>query len=374
MIYRNFKCLIKISQLGFGAMRLPLKDPLRPEEIDENLANEMIEYAVAGGINYFDTAWGYHRRQSEMFLGRALKPYREKILLATKLPIYLVEKKGDPERILNQQLKRLNTEWIDMYLLHGLNQDSWKMVKEFDVLDFLQRKKGEEFRFVGFSFHDEFNLFTEIIDAFPWDLCLIHLNYVDTHHQAGIRGLEYAYDKGVPVFIMEPLRGGKLARNLPPEIMSIIEKTGKSPVQFALQFLFNRPEITCVLSGMSTLKEVRVNIEFAAHDYRNYLTEKDLNLYQKVRELFLRRVPIPCTLCRYCLPCREGIPIPFLISLYNDAITYNSFDDSSREYNLFIRPDQKPDRCTDCGECEKKCPQGIEIRSVIKEIDQKLSR
>ncbi|MEO0095937.1 MAG: aldo/keto reductase [candidate division WOR-3 bacterium] len=371
MIYRDFgKTGVKISQLGFGCMRFPLLDENDFKSINKPEAAKILYYAIDNGINYLDTAYGYHSGESEVFLGEVLKPeYRKKIYLATKLPVYLVKEKGDSEKYLNEQLTKLKTETIDMYLLHGLSKDSWQTVQKFDILKFLDDtlKKGK-IRFAGFSFHDELPLFKEIINAYPWSFCLLHINYVDNDIQAGIKGLEYAYSKGLGVIIMEPLRGGKLARNVPEEVLNIIahSKFKQTPAEFAFRYLYNRPEVSCVLSGMSTMEQVKQNIEFASVEHRDTLTEDELKLYEQAKKFFKSRTKINCTGCNYCSDCPQKIPISFIFEIYNDAYMYNAFDESKRMYKIFIKDERKADKCTECGQCEDRCPQKIGIINELK--------
>ncbi len=371
MIYHDFgKTKIKISQLGFGCMRFPLLDENDFKSINRLEATKMLYYAIDNGINLFDTAYGYHSGKSELFLGDVLTPeYRKKIHLATKLPVYLVKEKGDSERYLNEQLSRLRTETIDMYLLHGLSKDSWQTVKIFDILKFLDDalKKGK-IRFAGFSFHDELPLFKEIINAYHWSFCLIHVNYVDNDIQAGMKGIEYAYSKGLGIIIMEPLRGGKLARNVPEEVLNIIarSKFKQTPAEFAFRYLYNRPEVSCVLSGMSSMEQVKQNISFASLEHRNTLTKEELRLYEEAKNFYKSRIKINCTGCNYCADCPQEIPISFIFEIFNDAYMYNAFDESKWMYKNFIKDERKADKCTECGQCEDRCPQKIEIIKELK--------
>jgi predicted aldo/keto reductase-like oxidoreductase len=361
---------IKISQLGFGAMRFPLIDQYDPTTIDEPMATKMLRYAIDNGVNYLDTAYPYHRQASESFLGRSLKgSYRQKVYLATKMPVWLVKSKEDPQKYFEEQLKRLQSDCIDMYLLHSLGKNAWQTTNEYDILNFLDRiRKSGQIRFTGFSCHDELPLFKEIVDAYPWTLCLIQLNYVDDHSQAGLEGLEYAYEKGLAVMIMEPLRGGKLAGNVPREIMNIIGRSywKQTPAQFALRWVLNRPEVSCVLSGMSSLQQVRENVAFAAHEHMNTITPGEMELYTEAKGLYQRRTKVNCTQCGYCMPCSQKIPISFILELYNDACMYNAVDDSRRMYKIFVTPEKRADQCTMCRECEDKCPQHIQIVNSLK--------
>ncbi len=375
MVYRNLgQTGIKISQLGFGCMRFPLLDENDFKSINKPEATKLLYYAIDNGINLLDTAYGYHSGESEVFLGEVLTPeYRKKIYLATKLPVYLVKEKGDSEKYLNEQLSKLKTDTIDMYLLHGLNKDFWQTVQKFDILKFLDDSLNSgKIRYAGFSFHDEFPLLEEIINSYPWSFCLLHINYVDNDIQAGIKGLEYAHGKGLGVMIMEPLRGGKLAKNVPEEVLKIIfqSKFKQTPVEFAFRYLYNYPEVSCVLSGMSSIEQVKENIKFASQEHKNTLDENEIELYKKTKDFFKSRIKINCTGCNYCAECPQKIPISFIFEIYNDAYMYNAFDESKRMYKMFIKEERKADKCAECGQCEEICPQKIEIVKQLKNAHQ----
>ena len=352
-------------------MRFPLHDIYDPTMINEPLATKMLHYGIDHGINYVDTAYPYHRETSEIFLGRVLKgSYRQKIYLSTKMPVWRVQSKTDPQKYFDEQLKRLQTDHIDMYLLHSLGKSTWKTVRDHDILVSIDKfLKVGKIRFAGFSYHGELPLFKEIVDAYPWLFCLIQLNYVDDHYQAGLEGLEYAHEKGLVVVIMEPLRGGKLANNVPDEVLSIIKQSQwpQTPAQFALRWILNRPEVSCVLSGMSSLNQVEENIAFASHEHVDTLTPNELRLYAQAKEFYLGRTKVNCTQCGYCMPCPQKIPISSILELYNDACMYDAVADSQRMYKVFVKPENRADQCTECGECEEKCPQSIPIMSVLKE-------
>lgn len=377
MIYRavgNNKT--EISQLGFGAMRFPLTEEYDPTAINEEAATRMLHYAIDNGINVIDTAYPYHRQTSEIFLGKALKgSYRQKVYLSTKMPVWLVQSKSDPQKYFDEQLKRLQTDHIDMYLLHSLGKRSWSTVNKNDILRFLDRiLEAGKVRYVGFSYHDELPLFKKIVDVYSWNSCLIQLNYVDKHYQAGLGGLEYAYGKGLAVWVMEPLRGGKLANNVPEEVLDIIRRSKwkQTPAEFALRWVLNRPEVSCVLSGMSSVEQVKANIEFASQDHRDTLTRDELVLYEQARGIYESRTKVACTQCGYCMPCARKIPISFILELYNDTCMYDAVEDSRWSYRVFVKPENRADQCTQCGECEEKCPQHIEIMDALKEAHRLL--
>lgn len=292
MQYRNFgKLDFKPSALGFGVMRLPLVKEGGPEsEIDEPKATEMINFAIDNGVNYLDTSYVYHKGQSEVFLGKILTPERRgKVKIASKLSLWNTENKNDPEKLLEEQLRRLRTERIDFYLLHGLNKERWEKVKNFDIVEWAEKKVVEgKIGHLGFSFHDEYSLFQEIIDSYDkWDFCQIQYNFLDENFEAGKKGLKYAAQKGLGVVIMEPLLGGKLA-NPPKEAQEVWDKSEpkRTPVDWALQWLWNQPEVSIVLSGMSTLEQVKENIGSADRAKENSLTPAELKVFDQVREQY----------------------------------------------------------------------------------------
>jgi predicted aldo/keto reductase-like oxidoreductase len=295
-------------------MRLPLKDR-DPANVDEPESIRMIRYAIDHGVNYLDTAYGYHSGQSERIVGRALQDgYRQRIRLATKLPVQLVESAKDFDRILNEQLERLQTDKLDFYLLHGLNGRSWAKVRDLGILRWAEDTMAEgRFDHLGFSFHDDYDAFQEIVDAYDnWTLSQIQYNYMDVDYQAGRRGLEYAAGKGLAVVVMEPLRGGRLA-NVPPEQVARVWESApqkRSPVEWALLWVWNQPEVAVALSGMSAMEHVVENVAVAARSGAGTLTADDLALFDSVQEAYQGSYPVPCTSCGYCMPCPNGVEIP----------------------------------------------------------------
>ncbi|MGC8942491.1 MAG: aldo/keto reductase [Caldisericia bacterium] len=368
MNYREFKKgRINVSILGFGAMRFPTLGS--DAEIDILKTEKMLDYAIDSGVNYIDTAFPYHNGMSEVFLGEYFekRKIRNKIFLATKMPVWKVEKKDDFDFYFNIQLNRLKVDFVDFYLLHSLWKGSWEKVKNLGVLDWLIKKKKEgRIRFIGFSFHDKFEIFKEIVDSFDWDFCQIQLNYMDINYQAGEKGLSYAFEKGVQVIIMEPLKGGKLAS--PPEsVLKIFDsfEIKRTPVEWALSFLFNKKEVLTVLSGMSDLNHVIENIEIASKYSVNFLSEKDLKILEKAKDEWLNIKSIDCTNCKYCLPCPYGVNIPKNFEIYNEGVRYNDFKEASYDYE-FLKEEERASNCRECGECEEKCPQSLPIRKLLK--------
>ena len=360
-----------ISSLGFGCMRFPTT----PDgKIEEKMSLEMLRYAYKNGVNYYDTAWPYHNGESEPLLGKFLKEVdRKKVYVATKLPCWLIKSRQDMDEYLNRQLERLQTDYIDYYLLHSLNKKAWPELQKHGVLDFLDKAKADgKIRYAGFSFHDHYPVFSRIIRAYDWDFTQIMLNYLDTHYQAGLRGYQLALDRGLGIVIMEPLRGGKLVAPIPVEVDKIWKKSkdNRSYVERALSWVWNLPGCTVLLSGMSNMEQVKENIQLANKCVANQLDENDLKLYKKVRREYIRRIAIPCTECRYCLPCPAGVGIPFVLGLYNEAIMFDDRKRHKREYLTFLPEAMRADKCTRCGECLPKCPRKIQIPDEMEKIDK----
>jgi predicted aldo/keto reductase-like oxidoreductase len=369
--YRDFgQTGFKASALGFGAMRLPVHEGPdgKPDfkSIDHDLANAMLRRAVEGGVNYVDTAWMYHEDSCETWLGKALQGgWRERVKLATKMPVWSVEKPSDFDRILGVQLERLQTDRIDFYLLHSLDAAHWKAVVEHDQLGAAERALADgRIGHLGFSFHGAYEDFETILAATDlWEFVQIQYNYMDEDYQAGRRGLELAAGKGLGVIVMEPVRGGALARNLPPQVQEVWDEAPvkRSPVEWALQWVWSHPEVSFLLSGMSTMQHVEDNLAYADRSLPGLLTGEELALVARVRDLYRELSPIPCTSCRYCMPCPQGVSIPDVLELYNDAHMYDNLPRQQMAYRVFFADNERADSCTACGECVDKCPQGIDV-------------
>lgn len=375
MQYRYFtKDQLKVSQLGFGCMRFPTFEG-DSSKIDKNLATKMLHYAIDNGVNYIDTAYPYHQGNSEAFVGEALKGgYREKIFLATKLPVWLTNSYEDFEKYLNEQLERLQTEYIDFYLLHALSENTWNKIYELKVLDFLdEAKKKGKIKYAGFSFHDELNVFKNIVDSYSWDFCQIQLNYMDRNYQAGVEGMRYAKSKDISMVIMEPIKGGKLS-NAPDEILEIWNRSQikRTPAEWALNWIFNHDEVSVVLSGMSTMEQVMQNIETASKAKANSLTKEEVGLIDEVTDYYKKRIKVGCTGCEYCLPCPQNVAIPSIFQMYNNVYVYGTERESKEAYKRLIDSQKDASQCVECGACQQACPQHLEIIQFLKDADKVL--
>lgn len=358
-----------VSLLGLGCMRFPLNED---GTIDEAQAEAMIGRALNAGINYIDTAYPYHKGESEPFLGRALKKYpRNSFYLATKLPVWLVNSVEDAERLFKEQLSRLQTKYIDYYLLHALDAGRWeKLVKE-GIIEWAEAKKASgKIRHLGFSFHDTYPVFREILTYRQWDFCQIQYNYMDEHSQAGVEGLRYAHARGIPVIIMEPLRGGRLVNLLPESAKELFaqDEEHRTPAELALKWLYDQPEVTCVLSGMNSMEMVEQNVRTASEYGVGCMTESDRALVEAVRQEITKHVKVGCTGCGYCMPCPRGVDIPGTFRCYN-AMYSEGKKSGRRDYlqcTAFRKNPASASQCVGCGKCEQHCPQHIEIRGELK--------
>ncbi|MHA2400691.1 MAG: aldo/keto reductase [Promethearchaeota archaeon] len=391
MKYRKMGSLgWEVSALGFGAMRLPMTPQM---SVDEEEAIKMIRYAINNGVNYVDTAYPYHNGESEVVVGKALKEgYREKVHLATKSPLWMIKKADDFDTFLNEQIERLQTT-PDIYLFHGLNKGRLDKIKNLKLIEKAEAAKEKGLiKYIGFSFHDNFETFKEIIDYYNWDCCQIQYNYLDIEYQAGTKGVQYAASKGIALIIMEPIRGGKLAiperaLSRKPEIKEILDKSSdkRSMPDWALQFVWNHPEVSVVLSGMSTMQQVVENVESANNSGINILTEEESNTISELREAYGKYIIVPCTSCGYCLPCPNGVNIPQILRLINDlyyyggrgrpriAFFYNRMAKTEEDYEKRKAAGEEVEGaatlCIQCGECLDKCPQQIEIPDFMEKAN-----
>ena len=363
-----------VSVLGYGCMRFTTK----AGSIDLDKAEKEIMAAIEGGVNYFDTAYVYGG--SEAALGEILKRNnaRDRINIATKLPHYLVKKTDSMEKYFQEQLKRLQTDHVDYYLMHMLTDvNTWERLKALGVQEWIEeKKKSGAIRQVGFSYHGNSDMFCQLVDAYHWDFCQIQYNYMDEHSQAGVNGLKYAASKGLPVVIMEPLRGGKLARNLPPEAMKAFERypVKRSPAEWAFRWLWNQPEVTCVLSGMNSMQMLNENLRAADTCRVGELTDSDHALLEKAAQAINAKMKVGCTGCRYCMPCPQHVDIPGIFAAYNRVYTENKIA-GLREYFMNTGLRRNPTgagNCVQCGKCEIHCPQQIPIRKMLQEAKKTL--
>jgi predicted aldo/keto reductase-like oxidoreductase len=391
VLYREIgKCGDKVSVLGYGCMRFPKKNL----GIDEARTEKQIISAIERGVNYFDTAYLYNAGKSESVLGNTLaKGYRNKVLVATKIPTPLVNSVKDMETALDTQLRRLKTDRIDCYLMHSIvTKGGWQRLKDSGVANFLEKaKKDGKIRRAGFSYHGDRFQFNDIIDDYPWDFCQIQYNYLDEHFQARVEGLRYAAAKGLGVIVMEPLRGGLLVREMPPEINAIWEKAviKRTPAEWALRWIWNHPEVSVVLSGMNEESHIDENIRIAENALPNSLSAGELELIEEVRSALSGILKIGCTGCGYCMPCPAGVNIPACFNCYNSR---HLFRDRSGSKVSGAAPNvpivaymmstggmdsgqpSYASLCRNCGQCESRCPQGLPIRDNLRAVAREMER
>ena len=337
----------------------------------------MIRHAIDGGVNYLDTAYLYHGGNSERVVGEALKDgYREKVKIATKLPVGSITAYAEFDKILDEQLARLQTGRIDFYLLHGLTQARWQFVRDLGVIAWAEGAlRDGRIGHLGFSFHDSYEAFKGIVDAYDgWTLAQVQYNYTDEEYQAGTRGVRYAAEKGLAVVVMEPLLGGRLAD--PPDAIKALWQsaaTRRSPAEWGLQWLWNQPEVSVVLSGMSTMPQVVENLASADRSRVGSLGADELQLVARARDLYGALFPIPCTQCRYCMPCPNGVDIPLNLLTFNRGVGMGVMRSSSQRYASWS-PDARASACIQCRECEEKCPQGIPVADWMPYLEEVLGK
>ena len=373
MNYRDDKKGEKLSLLGYGCMRFTKKG----NSIDLDKAEKELMRAIELGVNYFDTAYIYSG--SEVAVGEIFERnhVREKVKIATKLPQYMIRNRAAIDKYYNEELQRLRTDYIDYYLMHMLTDTvAWENLVKLGIKEWVADKKARgEIRNVGFSYHGDTKMFKQIIDAYDWDFCQIQYNYLDETTQAGVEGLKYAASKGIPVVIMEPLRGGKLV-NLPKEAMGLIEKSSKgwSSAELGLRWLWNQPEVTVVLSGMNSIEMVEENCRIAGNTEPDSFDDADYELVEKIKKILLEKTKVGCTGCRYCMPCPKGVDIPAIFACYNNMFS-DGKTEARFEFARLVGVRKEPafaSQCIECGKCEMHCPQHIEIRKKLKEADKAL--
>ncbi len=374
MLYRKMpKTNERLSALGFGCMRLPV---LTDGQIDKKRAIAQIRHAIDQGVNYIDTAWPYHGGQSEPLVGKALEDgYRDKAYIATKLPSWMVRDRAHMDVFLDAQLKRLKTDHIDYYLIHNLAGPMWDRLKQIQVLEFLDRaKQSGKIKYTGFSFHGRVDDFQTIVDDYPWEFCQIQYNYLDEFHQAGTQGLEYAAQKKLGIIIMEPLRGGNLGLpEPPPEVKAVWQEATvtRTPVEWALRWVWDHPQVTAVLSGMNEEAHIKENLRIAATAPANCLTHIEHGLIKRAADTYKRLMKVNCTGCEYCKPCPVGVNISGAFELLNRLHLFKNEVEAKFTYavrcgGIFNRGETGfASQCIQCGECLDKCPQGIAIPDFL---------
>ncbi|MEY8518379.1 aldo/keto reductase [Lachnospiraceae bacterium 29-84] len=370
MQYRtNPKNQEQLSVLGYGCLRFSRKG----SGIDQGKAEEEMRIAIENGVNYFDTAYTYGG--SEACLGKFLaKGYRDRVKIATKLPHYYLKQEGDMERYFQEQQKRLQTDYVEYYLMHMLNDvAAWERLKGLGIQEWISQKKASgQIQNIGFSFHGNTDNFLKILESYDWDFCQIQYNYMDEHSQAGRRGLLRAHEKGMPVIIMEPLRGGRLVQGLPKDAAKVFEqeKPKRSPAEWGLRWLLSQPEVTVVLSGMNDASQVRENVRIASEASVGCMSGHDMEVIERVKAKINRSIKVPCTGCGYCMPCPGGVDIPGCFSAYNTRYT-DSWFQGMKSYFMCTALRTNPSnasKCMKCGKCEQHCPQSIQIRKELAQV------
>ena len=369
MHYRDFgKTGLKVSLLGMGCMRLPFKDENDGSKgVNREKAYELIRYAADNGVSYFDTAYGYHATDSEAVLGEALEEggRRQNVTIVTKQPFGVMSSQGDIRRNLENTLKKLRTDYIDVYLLHCIMQPTWQAIQEREIFKEFEKFKAERLiRHIGFSYHGQFPTFKEVCEKYPWEMCLIQQNLLDVNREVTEQAIFTAHKNNIAIAIMEPLRGGGLVR-APKAVADIYDSYAvkRGAAEWAFRHLVNYPEIGTIVSGMSTMEQLKENIEmFSKPDMlAGCLSDEEKNIIISAREAYNSIVTIPCTECGYCTPCPYNVDIPGAFRLYNDGQRFNNFDQPKRSYMFTRRGGRGVGECTACGECTPKCPQEINI-------------
>lgn len=367
-----------VSVLGYGCLRFPMKNG----KIEVERTKEQMALAFENGVNYFDTAYIYHKGKSEVILGDFIKEQgiRDKVLIADKLPAFLVNKSEQIDHYFNKQLERLSTTYIDYYLMHMLDSlHSWEKLKKLGILEFIEAKKSKgQIRHIGFSFHGKPEDFIEILEDYPWEFCQIQYNYLDEYNQAGIQGLKRAHELGIGLVVMEPLRGGNLAAKAPKAVLEAFLKypIKRSPAHWALKWIWNQEEVGCVLSGMNVEAHILENCKVASETTPNSMSTQELELIEKVKGIYDTLMKVPCTGCNYCMPCPYGVDIPNTFSDYNDHFFFGNrkakMNYIGRVTGMVSGVQAGANLCVDCGLCEKHCPQNIAIRQELKKAHQTL--
>jgi len=372
MQYRRYgKMGYQVSLLGMGCMRLPRRED-NPVQVDKEKAISLIQYAADQGVTYFDTAYGYHNTTSEAILGEALEEggRRSKVRVVTKQPIQVMTNRGAIRKNLESTLKKLRTDYLDVYLLHNIQTGTWGKFQELHALEEYEQFRSEGLiRAIGFSYHGRFPGFQEILGAYDWNMCQIQQNFLDSDREATVEGIREAGKKGCALVIMEPLRGGSLATP-PPKIQALYDAypVQRSPVDWAFRYLADFPEVSTILSGMTTLEQLQDNLRiFSSADMvPGCMTQGDMQFLASVKAAYESTVSIPCTSCEYCLPCPQGVHIPGVFARYNEGEMFGNFSQAQRGYYFLTSEKHDASHCVACGACEKKCPQHIKIIEELK--------
>ncbi len=363
---------IETSLLGFGCMRLP---QTAEGQIDQALAAQMLDQAIKAGVNYFDTAYPYHDGKSELVVGEILKKYdRRSFYLATKLPVWLVNTVEDVDKYFEEQLSKLQTDYVDFYLMHAMNKERWDKMLELGCVERLEELKAQgKIKNLGFSFHDDYKVFEEIINYRNWDFCQIQLNYMDTEEQAGLKGYQLAADKGIPVVVMEPVKGGSLAV-FAEDIMSRFRELDPdaSAASFSLRWVGSLPGVKVILSGMSSMEQVQDNLN--TFGTFKPLSAKEQETIRQVTDILRSRVQNGCTGCRYCMPCPAGVNIPGCFSAWNTYHMYQNYHVVEWNWEVNLGDAHQPKNCVECGKCESQCPQKLSIREDLKKVQSDLDK
>jgi len=380
MLYRELGSTgEKVSILGFGCMRLPVKG--RYDKIDEKKASKLLDHALKNGVNYLDTAYPYHGisnsegGNSEVFLGEYLyqRDERSQVYLATKIPTWLLKEPEDMDRFLDEQLKRLQTDQIDFYLLHSLKEKNWFHLEDLGILEFLDSAVADgRIKYTGFSCHDETAFFKEVVNSYQWDVCQLQYNYLDEQIQVGKEGLEYAAERGIGTLIMEPLKGGVLARQVPYEVAKLWEGSDRTPAEWAFRYLWNIPQIDVVLSGMKTMEQLLENLKIAEKGWPDSLSPWENEVMEQVKQAYKDKITVECSACGYCMPCPSGINIPQCLSYLNQAAMLNDITNVRGQYYFMLKDTEHASNCLECGLCEEMCSQRLPIREKLKEVKKTL--
>ncbi len=382
MQYRALgKTGLNASLLGFGLMRLPCleeTDAKNTRIVNYDLTRELFYKSLELGVNYFDTALAYHKEQSEQILGKLIKESgkRKDVIICSKAPCQKITCPDHFEKFFAMQLENLQTDYIDVYMLHSLNKTRWEFMKKLGAIEFLEQKKKEgRINHIGFSFHDETDVLIDIVDEYDFEVGQIQLNYIDTNVQAGVEGFSYLAAKGMGIVIVEPLKGGTLAQNIPHDIKEIWDSAPikRSPAEWALRWLYDRKAVSCVLSGMNSIEQLEENARITDEHQIRSLTREEYELYSSARSNMLSHAAVPCTGCGYCCPCSHGVNIPAIFSLYNQLVTFKDNKWVADRYADMTANNEAATDCTACKKCMRKCPQGIDVPTHLCFVHETLS-